>query len=56
MNTFISPDLIFFIVVAALLILKLKSVLGRRTGNEKRPKNFSPLRGDFNPKIVSMLL
>jgi len=40
MNTFISPDLIFFIVVAALLILKLKSVLGRRTGNEKRPKNF----------------
>ena len=40
MNTFISPDLIFFIVVAALLILKLKSVLGRRTGNEKRTKNF----------------
>ena len=36
MNTFFTPDLIFFVVVAAFLILRLKSVLGRRTGNEKR--------------------
>ena len=40
MNTFLTPDLIFFALVAAFLILKLRSVLGRRTGNEKRPKNF----------------
>ena len=40
MNTFLTPDLIFFILVAAFLILRLKSVLGRRTGNEKRPKDF----------------
>ena len=39
MNTFFTPDLIFFIVVAAFLILRLKSVLGRRTGNEKRQKD-----------------
>ena len=39
MNTFISPDLIFFILVAAFLIIRLRSVLGRRTGNEKKPKD-----------------
>ena len=39
MNTFISPDLFFFILVAAFLIIRLRSVLGRRTGNEKKPKD-----------------
>lgn len=39
MNTFISPDLIFFVIVAAFLIIRLRSVLGRKTGNEKRPKD-----------------
>ncbi len=39
MNTFFTPDLIFFVVVAAFLILRLRSVLGRRTGNEKKPKD-----------------
>ena len=39
MNTFFSPDLIFFVVIAAFLIIRLRSVLGRRTGNEKRPKD-----------------
>ena len=39
MKTFISPDLIFFVLVAAFLIIRLRSVLGRRTGNEKRPKD-----------------
>ena len=39
MNTFFTPDLIFFVLVAALLIIRLRSVLGRRTGNEKRPKD-----------------
>ena len=40
MNTILSPDLIFFVLVAAFLILRLRSVLGKRTGNEKRPKDF----------------
>ena len=39
MNTFFTPDLIFFVLVAAFLIIRLRSVLGRRTGNEKRPKD-----------------
>ena len=39
MNTFLSPDIIFFVLVAAFLILRLRSVLGRKTGNEKRPKD-----------------
>ena len=39
MNTFFTPDLIFFVVIAAFLILRLRSVLGKRTGNEKRPKD-----------------
>jgi len=39
MNNFISPDLIFFILVAAFLVVRLRSVLGKKTGNEKRPKD-----------------
>ena len=39
MNTFISPDLIFFVLVAVFLIIRLRSVLGRKTGNEKKPKD-----------------
>jgi len=36
MNNFFSPDLIFFVMVAAFLIIRLRSVLGKRTGNEKK--------------------
>ena len=39
MNTILSPDLIFFLIVAIFLIVRLKSVLGKRTGNEKKPKD-----------------
>ena len=39
MNTFLTLDLIFFILVAVFLIIRLRGVLGRRTGNEKRPKD-----------------
>ena len=36
-------DIIFFAMVAAFLILRLRSVLGRRTGSERdRPDPFSP--------------
>ena len=34
-------DIILFAMVAAFLILRLRSVLGRRTGNERRPESFS---------------
>ena len=36
MNNFFSVDLIFFIMIAAFLILRLRRALGRRTGNEKK--------------------
>ncbi len=39
MNNFFSVDLIFFIMIAAILVLRLRSVLGKRTGNEKKSKN-----------------
>ena len=39
MNISLSPDLIFFILLAAFLIIRLRSVLGRRTGNEKKSKD-----------------
>lgn len=34
-------DIIFFAVVAAFLILRLRSVLGRRTGTEKPPRQWN---------------
>src|SRR5919202_1547965 len=34
-------DIILFAMVAAFLILRLRSVLGRRTGHEKRPDPLS---------------
>ena len=34
-------DIILFAMVAAFLILRLRSVLGRRTGNERRPESIS---------------
>jgi predicted lipid-binding transport protein (Tim44 family) len=35
-------DIILFAMVAAFLILRLRSVLGRRTGHERRPETFTP--------------
>jgi hypothetical protein len=35
-------DIIVFAVIAALLILRLRSVLGRRTGAERRRDPFTP--------------
>jgi predicted lipid-binding transport protein (Tim44 family) len=34
-------DIILFAMVAAFLILRLRSVLGRRTGNERRPESLT---------------
>ena len=39
MNTILTPDQIFFVLVAVFLIIRLRSVLGKRTGNEKKPKD-----------------
>ena len=37
-------DIILFAMVAAFLVLRLRSVLGRRTGHEERPKDMSARR------------
>ena len=42
MEGFAFLDIIFFAMVAGFLILRLRSVLGRRTGNEKPPFSSRP--------------
>ena len=37
-------DIILFAMVAAFLVLRLRSVLGRRTGHEERPQDMSARR------------
>ncbi len=41
-------DIIFFAVVAAFLVLRLRSVLGRRTGEERPPPDLTPRRNTDN--------
>ena len=53
MNTFLTLDLIFFILVAVFLIIRLRSVLGRKTGNEKRPKDI--FMYDFNTESITQI-
>ncbi|MBM3488303.1 MAG: Tim44 domain-containing protein [Alphaproteobacteria bacterium] len=49
-------DLIFFAMVAAFLVLRLRSVLGRRTGNEPRPPRdpFASRRPADNGTVVQL--
>ena len=42
-------DLIFFGVVAVFLVMRLRSVLGRRTGNERRRDPFAGVPGKDQP-------
>lgn len=52
-NGFQFIDIIFFALVAAFLVLRLRSVLGRRTGNEKeQPDLFKPPAESKDEKIV----
>lgn len=48
-------DIIFFAMVAAFLVLRLRSVLGRRSGNEhRRPDPFRPKPADADDKVVPL--
>lgn len=51
-------DIILFAMVAAFLVLRLRSVLGRRTGNERRRDSFmrgpAPANDQVGNKIVSL--
>ena len=46
-------DIIIFAMIAAFLVLRLRSVLGRRTGTEK-PREFRPLAKPAPDNVVSL--
>jgi predicted lipid-binding transport protein (Tim44 family) len=49
-------DIVVFAVIAGLLVLRLRSVLGRRTGNERRRDPFvPPAPGAAPEKVVTLL-
>lgn len=48
-------DIVLFAVIAGFLILRLRSVLGRRTGNEQRRDPFVPPKPDAAPENVVSL-
>jgi predicted lipid-binding transport protein (Tim44 family) len=48
-------DIVLFAVIAGFLILRLRSVLGRRTGNERRRDPFVPPKPDSAPENVVTL-
>ena len=53
----IPIDIIIFAVIAALIVFRLRSVLGRRTGSERPPEGFEPpVRPDAkaNDNVVRM--
>ena len=49
-----SFDIVLFAMVALFLILRLRSVLGRRTGNEQRRDPFVPRASTASDKIVTL--
>src|SRR5262245_9586447 len=49
-----SFDIVLFAMIAAFLILRLRSVLGRRTGNERRRDPFMPRAEATGEKVVTL--
>jgi predicted lipid-binding transport protein (Tim44 family) len=49
---FQAIDIIFFAVVAVFLVLRLRSVLGRRTGTEREPPRGRPVAAEAAPDNV----
>lgn len=47
-------DIVLFAMVAAFLVLRLRSVLGRRTGNERRPEAMVRRADASADKVVSL--
>jgi predicted lipid-binding transport protein (Tim44 family) len=47
-------EIVVFAVVAGLLVLRLRSVLGRRTGTERRRDPFEPQPGTAPEKVVPL--
>ncbi|MFN4090711.1 MAG: Tim44/TimA family putative adaptor protein [Alphaproteobacteria bacterium] len=55
-GSFPFVDIIFFAMVAAFLVLRLRSVLGRRTGHERpqKPEYSGPSRDARNDNVVAL--
>jgi predicted lipid-binding transport protein (Tim44 family) len=53
MGEFQYFDIILFAMIAAFLVLRLRSVLGRRTGNERRRELFTRRPAPVSDKVVS---
>src|SRR5437762_14280578 len=49
-----SFDIVLFAMVALFLVLRLRSVLGRRTGHEQRRDPFVPRAGAAGDKVVTL--
>ncbi|MEW5728203.1 MAG: Tim44/TimA family putative adaptor protein [Pseudomonadota bacterium] len=47
-------DIVFFAMVAAFLVLRLRSVLGRRTGNERPPPGMGDSRGPSPDNVIDL--
>lgn len=47
-------DIVFFAMVAAFLVLRLRGVLGRRTGNERPPQELGGLRGKPTDNVIDL--
>lgn len=47
-------DIVFFAMVAAFLVLRLRSVLGRRTGNERPPEQWTAPETPAADKVVDL--
>ncbi|MGE5548132.1 MAG: Tim44/TimA family putative adaptor protein [Solirubrobacterales bacterium] len=47
-------DIIFFAMVAAFLVLRLRSVLGRRTGNERPPQQIGDAPGRPSDNVIDL--
>jgi predicted lipid-binding transport protein (Tim44 family) len=45
-------DLVLFGMVAAFLVLRLRSILGRRTGFERPPQSYQPVQPNLNAPVI----
>lgn len=51
---FHSLDIVFFAIVAVFIVLRLRSVLGRRTGNERPPQQWETPRGTQADNVIDI--
>ncbi|CAA7620871.1 Tim44/TimA family putative adaptor protein [Magnetospirillum sp. SS-4] len=47
-------DIVFFAMVAAFLVLRLRSVLGRRTGTERPPEQWTPPEAATGATVIDL--